>query len=151
MATAYQSDGMTIKQKLFCVNYLSNGYNGTEAVMNSGYSPSNRHVAKNIAAENMAKPAIKKYLEVRMKEAIEEAGVGVKWRLDMLRQATEACMNGAATKEGYVNAEGLVKTVSEINKMAGDHAAVKTENDVKLMATDMSSVDGHIDKYTKDA
>ena len=53
---------MTAKQKRFCDEYLID-LNATQAAIRAGYSEKN---ARNIASENLAKPNIKEYIEVRM-------------------------------------------------------------------------------------
>ena len=62
-------EGATLKQKGF-VKELAKTLNGTEAAMRV-YDVKNRHVAQNIASENMAKPIVKTMLA----EALEKAGM----------------------------------------------------------------------------
>ena len=58
---------MTAKQQRFCDEYLID-LNATQAAIRAGYS---EKAARQIAAENMAKPYIKKYIEERMAEKTE--------------------------------------------------------------------------------
>lgn len=53
---------LTPKQKAFCDEYLINGGNGTQAAIKAGYS---RNSAKEIATENLTKPAISAYIAER--------------------------------------------------------------------------------------
>lgn len=110
--------GLTPKQRLFCDYYLQ-CYNGAKSARDAGYSASCADV---IAAENMVKPRIKQYLEGRMQEAIEKAGVGLDWRLEMLKKTAELCLVGKADKDGCVDAKGIIGVVSEMNKMHGSYA-----------------------------
>ena len=55
---------MTAKQMRFCDEYLID-LNATQAAIRAGYSEKN---ARNIASENLAKPYIKEYIELRMAE-----------------------------------------------------------------------------------
>lgn len=55
---------LTAKQQRFCDEYLI-CLDGAKAAIKAGYSPK---TARQIAAENLTKPNIKKYIEERMKE-----------------------------------------------------------------------------------
>jgi phage terminase small subunit len=61
---AEKERNLTIKQKLFADYYIELG-NASKAALKAGYSKRSAH---NIAAENMAKPAIKEYIAARMAE-----------------------------------------------------------------------------------
>jgi phage terminase small subunit len=117
---------LTFKQRIFCERYLKD-YNGSAAAVEAGYS---KHSAREIAKENLTKPAIQKYLGVRMKEAIAKAQVGLDWRLEILKKTADACLDGKADKDGCVDAKGVIGVVSEINKMNGDYASVTSNVNV---------------------
>ena len=51
---------LTSKQKLFLQFYLTNGYNGTKAAIDAGYSEDS---AKQIAYENLTKPYLKRLIQ----------------------------------------------------------------------------------------
>ena len=55
---------LTAKQKKFCDYYIESG-NATQAAIKAGYS---KKTARTIATENMAKPAIKEYLQNRIEK-----------------------------------------------------------------------------------
>lgn len=55
---------MTAKQQRFCDEYLID-LNATQAAIRAGYS---EKTARAMGAENMTKPAIKKYIDARMAE-----------------------------------------------------------------------------------
>lgn len=55
---------MTDKQKRFCDEYLVD-LNGTQAAIRAGYS---EKTARQMATENLSKPAIREYIEKRMAE-----------------------------------------------------------------------------------
>lgn len=59
---------LTAKQQRFCDEYLID-LNATQAAIRAGYSEKN---ARNIASENLAKPNIKEYIEMRMAEKEKE-------------------------------------------------------------------------------
>lgn len=119
---ALDSFGLTLKQRLFCEHYLSNGYNGTQAAKSAGYS---KNCSDVIAGENLQKPCIKKYIGNRMKEVLEKAGAGIEWRVDMLKKTAELSMSGAAHKDGVVHPTGVVNSIAELNKMEGAYAPDK--------------------------
>lgn len=55
-------DELRPKQKEFVKEYLSNGGNATQAVIDAGYDVNNRDTARSIGTENLSKPLIKKAL-----------------------------------------------------------------------------------------
>lgn len=59
---------LTAKQQRFCDEYLID-LNGTQAAIRAGYS---KKAARQIAAENMAKPSIRAYIDQRMAEKEKE-------------------------------------------------------------------------------
>lgn len=124
--------GLTHKQRIFCNTYLEN-QNATRAAIYAGYSKSS---ARAIASENLAKPAIKKYMEAKLKEAIEKAGVGIDWRLELVKKTAEAAFNGQTTKDGLVDVDGVDKMISQVNKMSGDYAA--TNSNVKIETSELT-------------
>lgn len=81
---------MTKKQMLFCDEYLID-LNATQAAIRAGYS---EKTARSIAAENLAKPIIKEYIEKRMaeKEAalIADQNEVLKYLTSVLRGETQS-------------------------------------------------------------
>lgn len=59
---------LTPKQQLFCDEYLTD-LNATQAAIRAGYS---KKTARAIGAENLAKPAIRAYIDQRMAEKTEK-------------------------------------------------------------------------------
>lgn len=55
---------LTAKQKKFCDEYIKSG-NATDAAIKAGYSAK---TAKQTGAENLSKPYLKSYIDVKMKE-----------------------------------------------------------------------------------
>ena len=124
---AFDEFGLSTKQRLFCEYYLNNGYNATQAASDAGYS---KISAKEIGRENLTKPLIQKYMSNRMEEVFEKIGAGIDWRADMLKKTAEASYEGRASKDGRVNANGVVSSISEMNKMAGAYAPEKKDINV---------------------
>ena len=66
---------LTRKQETFVDEYVSNGENGTQAVLKA-YDVANSITAKSMASENLAKPYISEAIEARrckVREALEMA------------------------------------------------------------------------------
>ena len=59
---------LTLKQKLFVENYLEFKGNGVEAIYESGYDPKNARVAASMAYENLIKPDISAYVDLKLEE-----------------------------------------------------------------------------------
>lgn len=112
--------GLTPKQRKFCEVYVKTT-NGAESARVAGYS---KKTAKEMAAENLTKPNVKKYVDMKMQEAVEKVGVGRDWRLEMLKKGIELNFQGKADKDGCLDLKGLKGLINEMNKMTGDHAPV---------------------------
>jgi hypothetical protein len=65
--TLDRSDRLTNKQRLFIEQYFIHGMNATEAAL-AVYDTKDRNVARNIGAENLAKPAIRTRVEQRLQQ-----------------------------------------------------------------------------------
>lgn len=117
---------LTTKQRKFCDLYVKTG-NGAQAAREAGYSENSDRV---IASTLLTKANIKRYVGMKMQEAIEKVGVGKDWRLEMLKKTAEAAFNGQTNKDGVVDAQGVKSMVAEINKMAGDYAPVTSNVNV---------------------
>lgn len=90
--------GLTLKQRAFAREYLANNGNATRAAISAGYSV---HTAREIAAENLTKPAIR--FEIARLQAVSAKEVDISparvlRRLDAISQAAEADGQYAAAK-----------------------------------------------------
>ena len=84
-------DGYTLthKQARFCEEYVSNGYNASEAIRQAGYSKSSPSVIKNMGLENLTKPAVKAYiaeLERRIAQRHDQRVASIEDRRNLLTQ-----------------------------------------------------------------
>lgn len=138
------NSGLTVKRRLFCEEWLSNGHNATHAAIKAGYS---KKAAYSIGYDLLKIPDVQRYINRRMKEIFEKVGATTEWRAKMLKEATEACLQGRADKDGVVNARGLVATISEMNKMEGIYPADKEAKEVKVELTHVSE---KVSKYEKE-
>ena len=130
MATS--SESLDIKRTKFAKSYLKDG-NATKAAIVAGYSKNGASVTGHQLLRN---PKIRKIIEKSMAEAIRETGVGLNWRLELLKKGAEACMNRKTTKDKVVDISGLLGVVGEINKMGGDYAPTQSTSNVKLTSTE---------------
>ena len=140
-----EEDGviLTEKQKLFCDLYLLT-MNGTRAAKQAGYSENS---AREIATENLAKPAIKAYLKKRRKEKEELLKMNFFTQAQALsRIAQKAEAKEAVTrynpatkeieevvdKEGKTvyqfDSNGAVKALEQLNKMFGYNEPTRLAN-----------------------
>jgi phage terminase small subunit len=71
-------DGLTRRQRLFCLALLANGGDGAAAAREAGYSPK---AAAQQAHENLQKPAIKRFLEPKLAKQVKRLELAAE-RLD---------------------------------------------------------------------
>jgi phage terminase small subunit len=107
-------NGLTPKQAKFVENYLTNGYNGSKAARDAGYS---KRSAAEIAQENLMKPLIRSCMRERMQKAAEKAGLTP----EFLAEKMQLGINVAADhiKTTYKNNKGKV-THTEFNHDAAN-------------------------------
>jgi len=72
-AVATVLENLTAKQALWCMEYLANGLNATQAAIAAGYSTK---VARQQGAENLSNPVIMQALAKLQKPRIEKANAG---------------------------------------------------------------------------
>lgn len=121
------------RQKAFVQYYIANGFNATRAAISAGYS---RKTAYSIGHENLSKPEIRSFMEQTMKEMMDEAGAGVKWRIEMLKLAVDKAVTGQTNKDGVVDVDGVIKPIQELNKMQGTYAPTQTQNALTAVVAD---------------
>ena len=95
---------LTAKQKRFCDEYLID-LNATQAAIRSGYS---KKTARQMATENLSKPNIKEYIDLRMAEKDKEL---IADQDEVLKYLT-AVMRGTSKSEEIV-VEGIGDGCSE--------------------------------------
>jgi len=130
------SDDLTPKQDAFVKEYILNGGNGTQAAITAGYSPD---TAQQMATENLTKPLIKAALGSHKEELKEEFTISIEKKKMWLEEIIGRCMQhepvmdkDGPTGEYKFGANDAIKAINELNKMDGDHAAIKTDNKHKI-------------------
>lgn len=143
--------GLTIKERLTVQNYLTNGYNKTQAAISAGYS---KDSAKSIAYKIFLKPALLEYMRLLMEEAAAKQGITIDWILGKLREGVNRSIIDCpeeldAEMKKYImektDVRSAVSAISEINKMMGNYAAEKKQVEMTHDVTDEL-----VKKYEKD-
>jgi len=124
---------LTHKQQLFINHYLANGGNGTQAAKSAGYKGSYKTLNQ-VAMDNLEKPIIKKELDKERNRLKKITNATTENKRKMLWEAANRSMNDPIFNEEGKNTgiskfdnSGVVRAINELNKMDGDHAAVKNE------------------------
>lgn len=151
---ALDSFGLTLKQRLFCENYLSNGGNSRNAAKQAGYSTG---AIDSIASETLSKPKVKEYIGKRVKEIADKVGLTTEYMLEKLRHGLDLSIPDRE-KMDYIAKQNLtldeivkvkssidvragVACISEANKMIGNYApdkhAVLVEEDKTGKVTEL--------------
>ncbi|TAL62103.1 MAG: hypothetical protein EPN88_13880 [Bacteroidetes bacterium] len=107
--------GMTRKQKRAITLYTTNGYNGTEAFIEAGYS---RRSATKIACAMLQKPSVLKYLEYIEKENAERNKVTRDYFVVKLKEIIEDKKSKANEKIGGLAL--LAKVTGHIKEAPAD-------------------------------
>jgi phage terminase small subunit len=145
---------LTRKQKAFCDNYITNGYNGAKAARDAGYSKKCDH---EIAAQNLAKVSIKEYVDNAMKTAEETHGLKMEEIFAALKRGVEYSMPDLSLAEDEEEREEMlklysindgVKCISEHCKITGKYAAEKKEVvvDTSHMQDKLAEIENEFEK-----
>ena len=109
---------LTLKELKFTNEYIKNGGNGTQAVLNS-YDTTNKASAATIAKENLNNPFIRE----RIEEAFRELNQTPKKLLDNLRYIAEQ-----RPEPDKVSADAMIKANVEMLKIMGAYPGTKHTN-----------------------
>ena len=95
---------LTAKQEMFCLAYLSNGFNGADACRKAGYKGSENTI-KQIASENLAKPYIKQFIDKEKAKTSKKLNITRESLLNDLNKAKElALIEGDRQLPSYLKA-----------------------------------------------
>lgn len=118
---------LTIKQKAFVTEYLKNGLNGAQAILDAGYD-TDRINAATAAYGQLKKPAVRAALDQELARLENELGI----TLDYKAQKLKTIVDRAIPDEPYFGAGEHYKTgisaIAELNKMQGHYAPNKNVN-----------------------
>lgn len=116
------------KHKIFCDEYLKNGFNATEAYV-TAYQISNRDSAKVAACKLLTNANIKKYIKERQQDLQDQIVID---QQDILRQyldLIESCRlegNG----DGIVDRTNWNKALQNLSKILGFDSPQKIEHSI---------------------
>jgi len=134
---------LTVKQQSFVDNYLANGGNGTQAAKDAGYKGSENTLAST-AKENLRKPQIKEAIEKEQNKIKKKLEMTAEWKRSTLKDVIERCLQAepvmemrdgklVETGEYKFGANEVIRAINELNKMDGDHAAIKNKTEVTVI------------------
>ncbi len=141
-------NGLTILQNKFVNEYLTNGLNGAQAVLDAGYNTF-RINAPIVANTILKVPAVQKAIEKKVQAIQDSHGINFEWKLKKLKRVIEDTIpdEGWSTKEAFSVG---IKALAELNKMQGDYAAEKRTVTNLNIDTDVKEVKEYIDKYKRE-
>lgn len=96
---------LTDKQRLFAEEYIKDS-NATQAAIKAGYSPKSAH---SIATENLQKPAIKSFINAKMKEIDSKKIMGAKEAIERLSAIARGELKETVVVGTGVGAEAVDK------------------------------------------
>ncbi len=111
---------LTAKQQTFCDEYLVD-LNATQAAIRAGYSVK---TAKSIGQENLTKPDIAEYLEIRMQDRVERTEVTA----DMVLTEAWEGYKKLRDRDEMKDALGYLKVVGEHTNVKAFDKTVKVED-----------------------
>ena len=133
---------LTLKQKRFVDNYISNGGNGAQAVIDAGYNVTSRSSIHTISCENLKKPLIRLELE---KQGYKDSGlissdaVLEARKIDEKNNRISSRAERAAFLTSIYEDDSLIigarlKAVDMLNRMYGDYRSdtVLSEREFRL-------------------
>ena len=148
-------DELRPKQKKFVKEYIKNGGNATQAVLDAQYKPNNKNTAGSIGSENLKKPKIQKALK-SIADSLPDEDL-IKVHKEGLKASKEVWKNN--------NESGEIEKVSEepdystrhkyldsAYKLKGSYAAEKkdiTSNGENIVPILVKFIDAKDDTNTK--
>jgi phage terminase small subunit len=127
------------KQKLFVKNYIDNGGNGTQAIIDAKYDVKDRIVAKSMASENLTKPDIRLALDNHAEKAesqiykLSQTANGEMVRLQASKDILDRAGYGATikTQQTNVNVEITPEMFEIAKKYENELDKIEDENNIR--------------------
>jgi len=117
---------LTERQERFCIEYVLNKGNASEAARRAGYSDSSGADAVT-GYENLRNPKIiQRICEIREESGVLDANVSIEWAISLLTDTAERCMQREEIRDSEGTPTGEYKFDSR-----GAVAAVKAICDIK--------------------
>lgn len=125
---------LTPKQRSFIDHYLENGCNGTQAARDAGYK-GNQNTLASVAKDNLRKPHIKSVIDAARAKLKEKLGISAENKRQALWDIAQDGMEKVDVQgkdfKRMKNPLTAIQAITELNKMDGDHAALKIKATVK--------------------
>jgi phage terminase small subunit len=119
---------VTPRETAFVVAYLTNGLDKDKAAIAAGYRGTPRSVARKVLMRKEVQMFVKEYLEA----AEKKLGITVEWKMKVLKSMVKANVKNLDSEEPEIgNYKAALGSIQELNKMSGDYAPVRVENDNK--------------------
>lgn len=99
-------EGISDKHKLFCMEYVKNGFNGSKAAISAGYTES---CAKETASYLLTNPNIRQYVDELKADLGKRIGISA----EMI--ALEMAKIAFSNVKSILNDDGSLKPLSELN------------------------------------
>jgi phage terminase small subunit len=110
-------------------NYLSNGLNKTQAVIDAGYS---KKYANTNVKQIFDRPEVKAYIALKQDELAAEKRIDREFILNEYLQLLDSCKKEGLDGAGNIkDRSNWAKSLSQLTKMLGMDAPEKTEIDIK--------------------
>lgn len=132
--------GLSTRRRKFCRAYLISGCDARQALRAAGYKTTNDDGARKQVYQLFQSPGVKEYYSELVKRMEEREGLTLDFLYKTLREIIDICVpefkEDSATQEEKAaravwiseNVSGCVKAIAEINKMQGNYAPAKTDN-----------------------
>lgn len=109
MATKTEGGKLTDRQERFCIEYVLNKGNATEAAKRAGYSDSSEDVLANAGWQNLRNPQIIARIAELREQAGVKTGANVEWLCSLLVSTIERAYEDRDSKGVAANSSVLMK------------------------------------------
>lgn len=117
---------ITAQQLRFCRRFLANGFQPGEAAQFAGYRTKNY---PNVGRSTLNQPSVKYFIRKEMSAMNEELKIDFEWKMRKLKLAVDYSIPDCIeSPDDLKNLKSGISAISEMNKMQGDYAPVKTVN-----------------------
>lgn len=135
------------KNRIFALEYLSNGGDATEAAIKAGYSAKTARVA---GSRLLHDARVQSYMKKHVEKTEQAAGATFEWKVKTLMDVVDKCMKGEEDKDRLFKSQGVINAIAELNKMMGDYAPTKVESKSLTVTAPIEEVQKIMDSYKKD-
>jgi phage terminase small subunit len=121
-------DELRPKQKRFVKEYIKNGGNATQAVLDAKYKPNNKNTAGSIGSENLKKPKIQKALKSIADSIPDKLLIEKHLALLNAEKITRTLKRGEEIDvEEYIDNQSIGKGLDMAYKIKGTYAPEKKD------------------------